>query len=509
VLSVQEIAARLDDRFRLLTGGGRTALRRQQTLQALVDWSYDLLSEPERALLRRLGVFAGGWTLAAAEAVAGCGSLEPGDVLDLLTGLVDKSLTLVDETSDRTRYRLLETIRQYAQDKLLAAGEAVEVRNRHRDVYLALAERALPELTRPDQVAWFRRLDADHDNLRAALEWCRADAAGAETQLRLTAAMGRFWRIRGHLLEGRDRMLEALARAGAAPTAARATALNFAGHFESLFGDLERGLELGEESVAVARVAGDGRVLCFALRQYALTLTMRGDRAVAHALFEEALQTALAIGDDREVAYVRAELGSAALLDGDVAAAEQLLGESVRAARLVGDATALSAPLNRLGWLALDRGDLDEADALFAESLALCESIGYPSFLVNALLGQGAVATRRGAYESARAKLRRALTLARDSGGGASLAAGLVGVAGLEMATSRAERSARFLGAAEPWLTRLTRVTMSDDQLIRRALEATLGPTALERALAAGRAMGLDDAGAEALRAVESPASGP
>ena len=192
VLSVDELLARLDDRFRLLTGGSRTALRRQQTLQATVDWSHALLSAPERVLFRRLGVFANGGTLAAAEAVcaggpAGPGGpLEAGAVLDLLTGLVDKSLVVADATAEGTRYRLPETIRQYAAQKLVDAGEAAALRDRHRDWYAAWAEAADPQIVGRDQRAWFRRMDAEHDNLRAALAWSAAAGDGA-AELRLAA----------------------------------------------------------------------------------------------------------------------------------------------------------------------------------------------------------------------------------------------------------------------------------------------------------------------------------
>ena len=197
--------ARLEDRFRLLSGGSRTALRRQQTLRAAIDWSYDLLAVPERALLRRLADFAGGWTLAAAEAVfAGADvgeGVEPADVLELLTGLVDKSLVDVVAAEPgvapgEARYRLLETVRQYAEEKLVAAGEAAAARARHRDWYLAWAERAEPELVRCDQAAWFDRYAADHDNFRAALEWSRAAAAmgaGGGEGAASTVAWGAVW----------------------------------------------------------------------------------------------------------------------------------------------------------------------------------------------------------------------------------------------------------------------------------------------------------------------------
>ena len=203
VLPVHQIAARLDDRFRLLTGGSRTALPRQQTLRAVMDWSYILLSEKERTLLRRLSVFAGGWTLDAAEAVCSGNRIETVEVLDLLAQLVDRSLVAVDREDAEARYRLLDTVRQYAREKLQDSGEETEVHGRHREWFLDLAERTEPELLGPEQGVWLARLEAEHDNLRAALTWSQQEEEGGEAGLRLAGALGRFWWMRGHLTEGR------------------------------------------------------------------------------------------------------------------------------------------------------------------------------------------------------------------------------------------------------------------------------------------------------------------
>jgi non-specific serine/threonine protein kinase len=191
VLAVEQIAARLDDRFRLLTGGSRTVLPRHQTLRAAMDWSYDLLSEPERALFRRLSVFAGGWTLEAAEAICPGEGIEAAAVLDLLTSLVDKSLVLVETRTGEARYRLLETIRQYSRNRQGRSGEAATVQRRHRDWYLALAERAEAELRGPRQETWLERLEVEHDNLRAALEWSAGQPA-TDAEMRLAGALRWF-----------------------------------------------------------------------------------------------------------------------------------------------------------------------------------------------------------------------------------------------------------------------------------------------------------------------------
>ena len=193
ILSPEEILQRLGDRFRLLTGGRRAAVPRQQTLQALIDWSWDLLAEPDRRLLRRLSVFAGGWTLDAATAVCGDGIGDAPDVLDALARLVDRSLVVVDRGSP-TRYRLLETIRQYARDRLVESGEAEALGRRHLDHFLALAERAGPALWGPGMAEWIRRLEVDEDNLRTAIDW--ALEVDAERAARLAIELSFFWQTR-------------------------------------------------------------------------------------------------------------------------------------------------------------------------------------------------------------------------------------------------------------------------------------------------------------------------
>jgi predicted ATPase len=203
-LPVEKLNERLDDMFRLLTGGSRTALPRQQTLRALIDWSYDLLSEPERALLRRLSAFAGGWTLEAAEAVGVGEGVEEWEVLDLLTSLVEKSLVLYEEREGEGRYRLLETVRQYARDRLLESEEGEAVRTRHLEFFLHWAE----------QGPGLERLETEHDNLRAALAWSGAQRQG-DVGLRLGGAMGGFWHVRGYWTEGRERLAGVLALLGA------------------------------------------------------------------------------------------------------------------------------------------------------------------------------------------------------------------------------------------------------------------------------------------------------
>lgn len=225
LLNPAEIAARLDDRFALLTGGTRTATPRQQTLRGVIDWSYDLLSEPERILLRRMSVFAGGCTLEALEQVAGEAKAGMTSVLDLLSHLVDKSLISVNTTGTETRYDMLETIRQYAHEKLLESGESKQIQDRHLDFFLRLAEDAALYLRDETQALHFERLEREHDNLRAALDWSTRSADRHTAGLRLAAALAFFWEARNYFQEGREYSMAALAQNPEDHTTARANTL--------------------------------------------------------------------------------------------------------------------------------------------------------------------------------------------------------------------------------------------------------------------------------------------
>ena len=300
VFSPEEIAARLGDRFKLLTGGSRTALPRQQTLRALIDWSYDLLSEEEQTLLRQLSVFAGGWTFEAAEAV--CSNL---DVLNLLTQLVNKSLVMAAEQENSTRYHLLETIRQYARDKLLEAGESEQVRNQHLDFFLKFAEEAETYMNGPQEMEWRTLLDTEYDNLRTALEW------GMENDvvkvLRLGGALHLFWERHGYEVEGRRLMNEVLTRAKTFPpeegAATRkrilyqAKALNAIGFLGFGQGDNLGSMKAFEESASLLRQIGEKRMLAQALAYIGMTRAFLGDREAAYAAVEEAIDLAREVGD--------------------------------------------------------------------------------------------------------------------------------------------------------------------------------------------------------------------
>jgi non-specific serine/threonine protein kinase len=401
VLTVEQIAARLDDRFRLLTGGSRTALRRQQTLRATVDWSHDLLSEPERALLRRLSVFAGGWTLEAAEAVCAADPVASEDVLDLLTGLVDKSLVVAEGQDSGERYRLLETIRQYGWGKLQEADEAALLRTRHAEWFMALAVRAEPALSRPDQGPWLERLEQEHDNLRAAIQWS-AESGEVEVGLRLGGALWRFWAVHGHLREGRERLAALLAlpepgAPSAPPTAARAKALHGAGTLALRQGDYAAARPALEESLAIRRELGDRPGIAASLNNLGYVVRAQGDYAAASALFEQSLAIKRERGDRQGIAHSHQNLGETAHLQGDYALARDRYEESLAISRESKDGWDIASSLCNLGYLSLDLGDAGAARSQFGESLAIWRGFRSPSGIALALEGLAGVAAARGA----------------------------------------------------------------------------------------------------------------
>jgi predicted ATPase/class 3 adenylate cyclase len=396
VLPVEKIAERLDDRFRLLTGGSRTALPRQQTLRALIDWSYDLLSEPERALLRRLSVFAGGWTLEAAEAVCAGEEIEAWDVLDLLSRLVDKSLVVYEEHRAEARYRLMVTLRQYSRDRLLEAEEAEAVRERHWDWCVDLAEQGERELMGAAQTEWLERLEIEHDNFRAALH-SALDSGGASAGLRLGGALWRFWHLRCHLREGRDRLEAILAMPGAADrTPARAKALNGAGALAHDQGDFQRAAQLHEESLVIARECGDPEPMAYALLSLGHVALRQGSYEQCKALYEEALSLWRSLGNQSFIAALLHNLGNAALYLGQLDEAITFFEESLALKRRLGSQSSVASTLNNLGYLEIEQGNYERAAALLGESLRLYQQIGNSAGMLESLNNIARVAAEQG-----------------------------------------------------------------------------------------------------------------
>ncbi len=369
------IAERLSDRFRLLSRGDRTALPRQQTLRALIDWSHDLLSEPERVLFRRLSVFAGGWTLEAADAVCGDAQLEAEQVIDLLTLLVEKSLVAIDPLSGR--YRFLDTIAQYARERLHDGGDNDAVRTPHLNHYLALAEHARSRLVGPEQAHWLARLDDEFDNLLAALATCVELPGAGEVGMRLVTALRPYWIVRGQLALGYARTLAALEHTGAsARTFARCRALYDAGLLAYFMGRYPEASRLHAEGLAIAREIGDPGRIRVLLHSSGMAAVGEGDRVKARAYLDEALALAEASDNKHDLGAALNARASLHRLEGDLDTAETLYARMVQLERELEDRDAMAAGLLNLAMVAIGRGQRVRTQSLLREALSIAEELG-------------------------------------------------------------------------------------------------------------------------------------
>lgn len=427
VLSVRQIATRLDDMFHLLTEGGRTTLPRHQTLQAAIDWSYDLLTEQEKILFRRLSVFAGGWTLAAAEDVCTGDGIRVGSVLDLLAHLVEKSLVIADPQVWEPRYRMLETIREYSRAKLAQSGDARRVHRGHLDWFLSLAEKAEPELRGQHQLEWLNRLDGEHDNFRVALKTSLA-GAGAEESLRLAGALARLWYRRGHLIEGRMWLEAVLARSEASTPLARAKALSGAGRLATRLSDYEAARAFDEESLRIFREMGDHRSTSESLHALARVAEVRGDYTAARPLYEESLEIFRELGDRRGIAVALIDLGRVVHMLGEIALGQSLLEQSLAISRELDERLLTGATLHALGWAWKDRADYVTAWSLLEESVAILQQLGDEGYAALSVSGLAAIACSRGKYEESRRLYEESLRVFGEVAGRARSAESLQGL---------------------------------------------------------------------------------
>ncbi len=485
-LSPDQIAARLDDVFRLLTGGNRSILPRHQTLRATMDWSYDLLSEPEQVLFRRLSVFAGGWTLDAAEAVTSeqstvnsqqsppftvHRSLFTDDVLDLLAQLVNKSLVLGEERDGETRYRMLEPIRQYAREKLLESNEVEHLRNRHLEFFRTLAENAFPKLYSRESSVWMDKLESDHDNLRAAIDWS-LESGNADAGLRLSLGIAQFWRWRGYVGEGRARLLALLARPETqARTATRARGLSELANYSGFLGMLDAALELSDEAIAIAREVDEPLVVGGALWNkgvFGRDLPMKqkwmeeslavsraigwpfgigsalgslggmaltqGNTQLARNNYQEAVAVLRELGAEGSANYWMVHLGNTYCLLGDYARAQTQLEEALALARKVRGKVALAWSLHRLGLVAVVHGDYASAHSLWRESLQVSREIGFKSDIAIVLRSQSDLARLEGDLATALTLAAESLKIAREMHGPSGEASALASLGQVAMA---------------------------------------------------------------------------
>jgi predicted ATPase/DNA-binding SARP family transcriptional activator len=469
VLSVDEIASRLDDRFSLLTAGSRTAIPRHQTLRATIDWSYELLTEPERSLLRRLSVFAGGFTLEAVEAICSQG-MKQSDILDLLGRLVDKSLVIVEADSEfsETRYRLLETIRQYALEKLVETGEASAIRDRHLDFYLSLAEKSEPHIFRHESVIWINRLDNELDNIRAAMEWS-TNSGKAVAALRIAGSFVYFyfWYTHGNILsELQHRIQLALSRPEAMErTLARAKALNALGFMN--WADTyptDRRPEL-EEALSIGRELGDPWNSAAALLYLGLLASMQRKYVEARSLLEQSLEISRTMGPEGKV--------------------------------------VLSWTLTFLGDVTLNQNESKEARSFYEETVAILREIGDKNFLAYSLRRLGLLAWREKAYRKAIALCQESLSLNRELGDPRGVLASLSAFADIAVVQGKFERGATLMGAVDTQLAamgmRLLPVDRMEYEHNLAQLRAQFDERTLNKFWAKGKVMSLEQAIAFAL----------
>jgi predicted ATPase/class 3 adenylate cyclase len=445
-LTVEDINTKLDQRFRLLTGGSRTALPRQQTLRSLIDWSYDLLNETEKALLCRLSVFAGGWTLEAAEGICAGETVEDWEILDLLTSLSDKSLVIAETSGMNVRYRLLETVRQYAQERLRERGEEAVWRDRHLACFLALAEEAEPQLAGADQQTWLERLATDHDNLRAALEWSGESSTGGGTDgLRLAGALWRFWRVRGHLTEGREYLSRALTVAGTgADAAVRAKAVNQAGYLAWAQGDTASARGFYEAALSLRREIGDRQGIAASLNGLGNVAYNEGNRAAARSLYNESLMIQRELGDQWGIANALNNLGVVAFEQRDFAVARALYEENLAIRRATGDRWGVAVSLNNLGNVAYKQGDIRAARSLYEESLATRRELGDREGVATSLYNLGVMASKQDDFSGAMALYEEALAIWREMGDQRSVAGTLDTIGVVASRQSDAGAARRF-----------------------------------------------------------------
>ena len=460
-MTLEELLNRLKDRFSVLTAGSRTGLPRHQTLRATVDWSYDLLEDSERSVFEELSVFAGGFTLDAAEAV--CASrVRPDEVLPALCALVDKSLVTF-AGQDTGRYHLLETLRQYGDERLGAAGREAEVRQRHAHYFRSLAERAGPQLIGPDQLRWIERVEDDHENLRRALTWA-LEEGNADVGLKMVASLWAHWWRHGHIPEGDRWTTRVLNAFGDSSTPELLAAVMIGGgHLTWKLGDFDRAEALCTDSLAVCRELSDEGGAAASVRVLAMVARERGD----------------------------------------VERAEALLGESLATYRRLGDTWSTAASLNLQVSMARSAGDYDRAAQLLEESTPMFKQVGDVWGIAWSLWLGGRVATRAGDLVDGAEQLRESTRLAQEVHHGFGVVLGVAGLAGVAAAAGDHERATRLLGATDMIEGALgfpvRAIEREDSHLDLEIVTKALDPEDFKAAWDEGMAMTLSEAVAYAL----------
>lgn len=486
LLPADVLLRRLENRLQWLVGGPRDVPAHQRTMRATLEWSHGLLDADEQALLRRLSVFAGGASPEAIGTVCQAAGPLAGAALDAVAGLSNKSLVRSDAGG---RVTVLETVRAYGHDLLVAAGEAEATARAHAGHCLALAEAAEEALRGGAQRDWLERLECEHDNLRAALRWAR-DSGEIEVGLALAGRLWRFWGRRGYLREGLAWLDDLLSRAEGVTPEVRARAFNAAGNLSG-WGDNRGRAARYEASLALYRQLGDRDGIARALNNLGTTAADRNDHAAAIELFEESRQVFQSLGDDHSVALCLSNLGESAMEQGDLERAAVLLEEANAIRRRLGDSLGLARSLMFLGAAMARAGDRERSAALMDESMRLCRELGDEATLAHALVRRGAAARAAGQPARAGADYAEALVIAHRVGALRIAVAGIQGLAALASAQGASQVAGRLRGAA---------AAVRESQGIPAApIPDPPRPPAEARAWSDGRRLSLDDAILEAL----------
>jgi predicted ATPase/class 3 adenylate cyclase len=491
-MSLADLAGRLDQRFRLLTGGSRTALERQQTLRATVAWSYSLLTTAEQVVLGRLSVFAGSFDLAAAEAVAGSGDIDALEVAGLLGSLVDKNLVVAESAGTALRYRLLETIRLFAAEKLADASpeEAAAARAAHSAYYLALTETAAPHLEGPQQGSWYDRLETDQANLHRAAEHAAAEPGGTSQVLRFGVALWRYWAMRNREEEAAGLLVPVLGRPeAAADPALFAEALVVAATL-TMFTDGPTSLRLAGQADEVADGLGDDRLLALSRQMLCWALHFAGQPERARPAGAESVRRARQLGDDVLLGRTLNAYSSAV----GAAASGPLYAEAFACTERSGDLLTEQFLHQTAGWAALETGDISGARAHMETAIRGADAIGYPH--AETTLNLGMIQRAEHDLGGARSTLQQALRIGRRAGDKRCMALAILGLACLAGDLSDWRRAAMLHGAAQALLDQ-TGVPLEpfDARYRQENLDqagAALGDEPFQRAYAHGMALSFD-----------------
>jgi predicted ATPase len=490
---------RLTDRLQMLVGGAPDLPDHQRTMRATLQWSYSLLSESEQALFRRLSVFSGGASLAAATTVCQAAGLLPDRMLDSAAGLLDKNLAEGAPGAPDLRLGLLETMREYGRELLVASGEADATAREHAAFCLGLLREAGPGLRGPEQAGWLSRLEREHDNLRAALRWA-LDAGEREVGLELAWRLARLWESHGHWREGLDWFDEVLRRTDGVVSEARARVLGAAGLLRSRHGDLAGATACYEAGLELSRALGDLRGIADATNNLGNAALSRGDLRLAARLYEESHELRREVGDPHDLAMSVNNVAIAAIELGDLSRAAELLDEAVGLAREHRDTAGLVTTLINVGIVARRQGEHDRASRALRESLLLARDLGNERASAMALTNLGHVERAEGREASARGDYAEGLATFTRLGDPRGVGMCLEGLAATAAMRGDPSLAARLYGAVAALCDRLGLVLAPIHDPVRAEVREALGGTAFESAWSAGGRLSVGAATREALR---------